>query len=286
MEVLYQPYYAYEEVLAPFGDPSGEGRSRSSMLSAMERLTRRICGIEDVTAPVVADQQRRTVVDQFAGVDPGVEGATTPDDSEERRVRAQKYFDRDLGNPTVSLALRAAHQKQLALTITMIVMASGLFVPFAMALAPGTWPEITSRDGLIIVLLSALTVLSSAAEYLLDAPGFRLLLRLPTTLALLGNIGMNAWVASRLQGGVIGPGFYPTLVVSVCAIALFAHLVSAIRRLPEHAVQHARASDSLLQEQRFYANSACYYATMSSQDAWRLFVDRVEMTMSQVSRRV
>jgi hypothetical protein len=39
-----------------------------------------------------------------------------------------------------------------------------------------------------------------------------------------------------------------------------------------------------LQEQRLYTNNAGHYATVPSPEAWRLFVDRVEMIMSEVSR--
>src|ERR1017187_3207302 len=48
MEVLYFPYYAYEEVLATIADPPGLS---NSLLKSMEKLTARISGNTTISMP-------------------------------------------------------------------------------------------------------------------------------------------------------------------------------------------------------------------------------------------
>ena len=54
-DVLYYPYYAYEEVLATFGDRLGTSTSDLSLLSTMERLGRHITGISTLAMPELAE---------------------------------------------------------------------------------------------------------------------------------------------------------------------------------------------------------------------------------------
>lgn len=58
-EILYQPYYAYEEVLATFGDPTGTDYSENSLLASMERLTRLVTGIGELEMPTIPEQNGR-----------------------------------------------------------------------------------------------------------------------------------------------------------------------------------------------------------------------------------
>jgi len=58
VEVLYQPFYAYEEILAVFGDSPGEA---SSMLSAMETLTGYLSGSKTPLRMPVLSQAERDV---------------------------------------------------------------------------------------------------------------------------------------------------------------------------------------------------------------------------------
>jgi MinD-like ATPase involved in chromosome partitioning or flagellar assembly len=65
MEVLYWPFYNFEECLAVFGDALAN-RSRLSMLSAMERVARCVSGIPDVKALPVDSGSRRSVLARYA----------------------------------------------------------------------------------------------------------------------------------------------------------------------------------------------------------------------------
>ncbi|MEE1763054.1 FxSxx-COOH system tetratricopeptide repeat protein [Streptomyces sp. SP18BB07] len=55
MEVLYQPYYAYEEILAAFGDPP---KTANTMLSACERVTSVITEGRVTRLPLIGEEKR------------------------------------------------------------------------------------------------------------------------------------------------------------------------------------------------------------------------------------
>ncbi|MFF6780931.1 FxSxx-COOH system tetratricopeptide repeat protein [Streptomyces sp. NPDC012510] len=55
MEVLYQPYYAYEEILAAFGDPP---KTANSMLSACERVTSVVTEGRVTRLPPIGEEKR------------------------------------------------------------------------------------------------------------------------------------------------------------------------------------------------------------------------------------
>ena len=65
MEVLYWPFYSFEECLAAFGDDQ-ENRSSISMLSAMERVARRVSGIPDFETTPIDPRTRRSVLARYA----------------------------------------------------------------------------------------------------------------------------------------------------------------------------------------------------------------------------
>lgn len=72
-EIAYRPWYAYEEVLAPFGDQTGAGRSNDSMVAQMETLVRTIVDPEgenlkrsDYRAPEVPRDIRAEVLRLYA----------------------------------------------------------------------------------------------------------------------------------------------------------------------------------------------------------------------------
>jgi hypothetical protein len=75
MEVLYWPFYSFEECLAAFGDEQ-ENRSSISMLSAMERVARRVSSIQDIGATPVDPKTRRSVLARYAL---GTSGGQTQD---------------------------------------------------------------------------------------------------------------------------------------------------------------------------------------------------------------
>jgi tetratricopeptide (TPR) repeat protein len=62
VEVPYKPYYAYEELLAAFGEPAG---SRRSLLASYEELTRVITGDKRIAAGPIRLAEREQVLRQF-----------------------------------------------------------------------------------------------------------------------------------------------------------------------------------------------------------------------------
>jgi hypothetical protein len=66
MEVTYHPFYAFEEVLAVFGDLTGAAGSKRTLLREIELLTRRITGREKLEAPEVEPGRRQEVLDKYA----------------------------------------------------------------------------------------------------------------------------------------------------------------------------------------------------------------------------
>ena len=68
--VLYEPYYAYEELMAAFRDEPG---SAHSILASAEHLTRRIAG-RDLRAVRVNPQQRAAVLASYEGTAPARPG--------------------------------------------------------------------------------------------------------------------------------------------------------------------------------------------------------------------
>ncbi|MCC6233517.1 MAG: TIR domain-containing protein [Verrucomicrobiales bacterium] len=61
-EVLYFPYYAYEEVLATVADRPG---TTATLLSAMEGLTRRVTGVMPRSGPYFSEEERRNLVERY-----------------------------------------------------------------------------------------------------------------------------------------------------------------------------------------------------------------------------
>src|SRR5207253_2964145 len=66
MELPYKKFYAYEEVLATFGDRTGAFGSRSSLLSGTERLTRRVTGDPQLALPELAENKRQVILAKYA----------------------------------------------------------------------------------------------------------------------------------------------------------------------------------------------------------------------------
>lgn len=78
IEVIYQPYYAYEEVLAVFGDAR---KTSGSMLASMEAVASLLTGREPVRLPAVPEARRRATLALFerssvAAAMPGAKAAS------------------------------------------------------------------------------------------------------------------------------------------------------------------------------------------------------------------
>jgi cellulose biosynthesis protein BcsQ len=66
MEVTYRPFYAFEEILAAFGDPAGVAGSANTLLSEMEAIGRRISGVANLAAPEIPETDRQRILTQYA----------------------------------------------------------------------------------------------------------------------------------------------------------------------------------------------------------------------------
>jgi len=64
-EILHQPYYSYGETLATFSDQAGGRGSETSMLSAMERLARRVASEPRIAMPEIDGARRRKVLASY-----------------------------------------------------------------------------------------------------------------------------------------------------------------------------------------------------------------------------
>jgi tetratricopeptide (TPR) repeat protein len=63
VEIPYRPFYAYEEVLAVFGDPPGQ---RFSLLSAFEQLTAQLTAGKVTSLPEIPEEERKRVLSEFS----------------------------------------------------------------------------------------------------------------------------------------------------------------------------------------------------------------------------
>ena len=63
VEIPYRPFYAYEEILAVFGDRADAGPS--SLRAAMERLARYVCDDPSISAPPIDEPERARLVAAF-----------------------------------------------------------------------------------------------------------------------------------------------------------------------------------------------------------------------------
>src|SRR5262245_60812784 len=65
MEIGYVPAYAFEEVLAIFGDPSGAGGAKDTMLAQFEGMAEEIAGTENLKAPEIIEADRVWVLKKY-----------------------------------------------------------------------------------------------------------------------------------------------------------------------------------------------------------------------------
>lgn len=85
VEVLYVPYYAYEEILAPFGDKRGQ---TTSLLGSVERLTGYLTQGEVTLLKPPPDEERQRVLAEYAR-----EVFETAPDEEQPKTEGEKLID-------------------------------------------------------------------------------------------------------------------------------------------------------------------------------------------------
>jgi cellulose biosynthesis protein BcsQ len=284
MEVLYQPYYAYEEILAPFGDPSGDGRSTNSMLSAMERLATRVIG-EDIVTPVVADEQRHQVLGQFAGTDrPAVPVSVGNDDGEQRRARALRYLEKDMGNPLHYLSKHVEQVYRRSRLNLAIVTLTMLAQPIIMALFFYGWHGSSSQFVIVTMVFSVVIIVLAGAEVagcgLRAGPLTRASVRAAPVVAIVVFLAMQFMhFTSFMQHGG-GTENQPLLgSIALAGLALIAQGASTIASYPARIAMDKAKKRSLETEIRSYTNGTEGYAKAADREAWQLFTRNVELIM-------
>jgi hypothetical protein len=68
MEVAYRPSYAFEEVLAAFGDATGAAGASDTMLAQVEKTAQCIAGDDKLQIPEILDQDREQVLAKYSFV--------------------------------------------------------------------------------------------------------------------------------------------------------------------------------------------------------------------------
>lgn len=66
MEITYTPWYAFEEVLAAFGDTTGAGGGKDTMLSQVESMAQLIAGDDSLRAPEIVEADRDRVLAKYS----------------------------------------------------------------------------------------------------------------------------------------------------------------------------------------------------------------------------
>ncbi len=66
MEISYRPAYAFEEVLAAFGDPTGAAGASDTMLSQVEKMAQRIAGDQALRMPEILEADRARILAKYA----------------------------------------------------------------------------------------------------------------------------------------------------------------------------------------------------------------------------
>jgi cellulose biosynthesis protein BcsQ len=66
MEVTYRPFYAYEEILAGFGDPAGAAGSANTLLSEVERIGRRLFDMPRLAMPQITEPDRQSALGKYS----------------------------------------------------------------------------------------------------------------------------------------------------------------------------------------------------------------------------
>jgi cellulose biosynthesis protein BcsQ len=96
MEITYRPAYAFEEVLAAFGDATGAAGAADTMLSQVEATAQLITGDENLRMPELVNADRAAVLAKYAfGALPAstVKDVQTADDTDFLRdVRAKEQL--------------------------------------------------------------------------------------------------------------------------------------------------------------------------------------------------
>ena len=111
IEVLYVPYYAYEEVLATIADKPG---SSTSLVSSMLTLTQRLTGWGSLNRPQFLDHQRQELMAKYVGSAPLT--TRTTGNGDELKV-AVIYARDDIPSSTISAVVSGIEARVKNVTV-------------------------------------------------------------------------------------------------------------------------------------------------------------------------
>ncbi len=311
-EILYQPYYAYEEMLAVFGDPTGADRSANTLLAAMEKLTAKITRIRGIQMPSVPEVKRREILGQFDGAKNGGDPKSDRiEDSEERRNRVARYLEKDLGSPGIWLQLRARFERKYSRLTTCLVFFS-IIVFISMVVysqifrtedspfnftgnAISTWNAISLLFAMFTAVSKVLELMrptrtgdevvspqltERVSQKFAEKLGERVSMAFVTLLMFF--ISFGSFVFSTISAS---QHMHVTLVEGAALGALLlgfmGQCAALIGRFDEKAQRFQGASEALKAEIRAYVHEVGPYSEKSeSREAWKLFLEEIEGIVS------
>ena len=160
VEVIYQPYYAYEEILAPVADRPGQ---KASLLAAIERITKRIAR-ETLSWEPIPEAERERIRAQYE-LEPTLEQA-----AEIARLRQKISATEQKASATAAAASRRTRTAKLVAVISVIVAGvSVLGALFAFGVFGGssaaTTPDPTVSKSAIIGVITQQSEYFAAKEW-------------------------------------------------------------------------------------------------------------------------
>ncbi len=279
-EILYQPYYAYEEVLAPFGDATGADYSSKSLLAAMENLAAQVTGNPSITMPEVPEIKRQEVLSHFTEAKParlhGDETQITLDAvAEERRKRSNRYLDKELNNPIERLAQLAIRARQHFMIAEAVVTLAGVLIA-------SYWPihqeyALISVSGVLIAIASSIELLLTRSRLKQEFGLANIVLTALTITGALGALGTGAYLYTSYE--ITSPWW----TMLLAAIAIGSELYARLGGFKERSRLLAKTTQEVQQQQRLYVNSLDPYTDLNDEvSTWKSFQYRLEKILSEI----
>ncbi|MEJ2454070.1 MAG: hypothetical protein P8103_07930 [Candidatus Thiodiazotropha sp.] len=279
-EILYQPYYAYEEVLAPFGDATGSDYSSKSLLAAMENLAGQVTGAPGITMPEVPEIKRREVLSHFTEAKqahPRGDDTQTSLDAlaEERRERSDRYLGKELNNPIERLSQMAKRARQHFMIAEAVAAAAGILIAVSWLISGDV--ALAFIFGLLIAIASAIEIFLTSSRHKRQNDFANTALSTITIGAAFG-VFLAGWYTFSL--GDIGAIWKPLLLA---AIAMGAELYALLGGFSKRTRQLDDTIQEIQQQQRFYVNSLEPYTDLNDEvSTWKSFQYRLEKILSEI----
>jgi len=288
-EILYQPYYAYEEVLATFADETGRDFSESSLVAAMLRLARRVTGNASLEPPQIDPEKREKVLLRFTrGI--GAKKEETKDVSDsvgDRMERADRYFQQT--SPTAiekadAQGRRARIERFASSILTILSGAVGVF--YGRGLATDYW---LIGGGAAMVAFQAFELMSLKPRLVPEWKneetlnlwlGGRMPRQMVTAYCALAAMVVGG--RSLYHWNAMGPALM-WIPLFASFVALLAIASTEVMSSFETWIVSIWRRDALQQERRTYINGVTPYEVEPSQ-AYRLFVQRAEEIITVAPR--